>query len=276
MNKDSGKYLHKYYKKKILSFLTNLHKLIATNDPEIIHKLRVDIKKIKMLFNFLEILMPKKFNAEKQSEIFENIFKQAGEIRETQINRIYINHRKLPASKILPYLEFINKKEKKYKSRFLNELTGFQTKEITKQNIIIKKISKKINKEKIIEKLQELIFDKVYKTKKMLYDPENKNLHKVRKDLKSISFLSNLLFKFSPARELQQFLKSLKDGEEAVGSWHDRIIFEESLRKFIKSKQIKSDREKVFFVKLLNLIKEENKKEILPIIKKIRRTLTNQ
>ena len=78
------KQLHKYGNKRFIFLNARLKKYNRHAKPEQLHKVRVELKKIRTLFNFLGF-GSKKFNAYKNYKPLKHIFKKAGRIRDADV-----------------------------------------------------------------------------------------------------------------------------------------------------------------------------------------------
>jgi CHAD domain-containing protein len=263
MDNNFGKYLHHYYKKRIRSILIGMDKIKKKYNAEAIHQLRVDIKKVKVLFQLFELTDPKNFKAKEYKSIFKNIFKLAGKIRELQIIEQYHS----PVFKVPLYKEFIEKKGKKYRHKLKKEIAGFDTKKENRLEHEIKKMCEKSSKEMIIKRSGSFIAYRIDKINEVLCNTVAKDLHKARKHLKGITLLSSIVLKLKGDKEPGQSLRRLTKTEKSIGGWHDRLIFEKSLNKFLKKKQLNSGKEASLLKNRLTEISKKNQKEI-PVIKK--------
>src|ERR1044071_5540829 len=77
------KRLQKFLFKRCQKICDHLQVFCATNDPEELHQLRVEIKKINALIFLLHTCSPKRIEAYK---FIKKIFRQAGRIRSSQVN----------------------------------------------------------------------------------------------------------------------------------------------------------------------------------------------
>ena len=272
-NISENNHLFEYYKEKIHPILISVKDIVHIHSVEDIHRLRVDLKKVKALFYLFEIAAPKKFNADKHYAIFEQIFNQAGKIREALINQICLDEYKLPDSTVLSFKKFLNRKEKKSKRKFSNLIVEFNNKKINDVDEEVKKLCKNISNDKILKHSSVFISKKIKKIKNVPEVPDNKTLHNVRKNLKSISAVSALLYSLDPTKELKTSQGKIKKAETLIGDWHDQIVFEKSLHEFLKSEKNQSDETLLPLQKLLKILEVKNQKEAKSITKKIQTAL---
>jgi len=272
-NNSENKQLFEYYIEKIHPILISVKDIVHIHSADDIHKLRVDLKKIKALFYLFEIAEPKKFNADKHYAIFEHIFDQAGKIREAQMNQFCLDKYKLADSTVLPFKKFLNRKEKKSKRKFSNLIVEFNNKKINDVDHEVKKLCHNISNDKILKHSSVFISKKIKKIKNIPEVPDNKTLHNVRKNLKSISAISSLLYSLDPSKKLAASQIRIKKAETLIGDWHDQIVFEQSLNEFFKRKKNESDEALLPLQKLLKNMEIKNQKVAKSIAKKIQTAL---
>lgn len=123
--KDLNKYLKKRNK--------NIEKLLSTPrlkcTPEIFHYLRVEIKKLRTLFSLLKSSV--KYDQKKKEKPFRKVFKQAGIVREIQVEQEMLQR--------YFTVDFLNDYRKKLKERKSKELRKY----IETVNSQIQKIQKR-------------------------------------------------------------------------------------------------------------------------------------
>jgi len=267
------KYLFEYYRNKIHPVLLSVKDTVHIHSADDIHKLRVNLKKIKTLFALFEIVAPKKFKADKSYTLFEEIFEQAGKIREAQMNRICIDTYKLPESSVVLYHKFLERKEKKAKKQFSSLITDLKDKKIIELDAEIEKLCSKTSTESILNHSQNFIFRKIKNSKNIPEHPDNKTLHKVRKNLKSVSAISTLLHAIEADAELEVAQESIKKAEDMIGDWHDTIVLESSLHTFLKHKKYEANDSLKPLINVLTKLQHQNKLEARNITTEIKTIL---
>jgi CHAD domain-containing protein len=78
------KRLTTYTTKRFKNLTLQLKSYAHIQDPEVLHEIRVEVKKIKVVLNLIGFSV-KKFNAHKHFIPFRTIFRQAGKIREPEV-----------------------------------------------------------------------------------------------------------------------------------------------------------------------------------------------
>lgn len=194
-----------YCLKKIEKELTALKK---HQKPESFHQLRVQIKKLRALFHFIQSI----YSYPGGIIVLKSLFKKAGEIRELQINRKLLQELHNPPSAMIIDLE---RKEKSYKKTFVKNIPAY-TDIIKRLSITFdaplylpkKKIVRKFFKKQIRKAVQE--FNKGSK----------KSLHQLRTELKTLMYVYKAL-PDNVQKSLNLDEPHINKLQEKLGLWHD-------------------------------------------------------
>jgi CHAD domain len=213
--------LRTYYHRQIDTIDSILQKQGHPFTPEDFHILRLSIKKIKAILSFLRFYDPD-FRKEKYFEPFETIFRQAGEVREIQIQQTLLNSY---ASN--PLLE-------KYFAALAANLLLHQA---NFSDLIDRKLRKKIksNARKVdafFRKAASRLMDQYLKDERSRIDQllkadklQKKEVHALRKQIKDIYYLQKI---FQPRNKR---LVIADEFQEMLGQWHDyRVIARDLLK----------------------------------------------
>ncbi|HVM89849.1 MAG TPA: CHAD domain-containing protein [Puia sp.] len=219
----AGNKLKKYIEKRyslIDSFFSKPKQKFVAEDY---HRLRVEIKKMNAAFKLISYCA-KKFNRKKYDKLYRDIFKQAGKIREMQMQ------------------ESVLKKFKLYKTLkgFILEGKQLQKAESAKFFALVKyrKATKlRRNKNQITSFLKQLNKDCIEgffikQRKKINAVSGKKNLtpaeiHKLRKLIKDFRYMWKLFF---PERSTSSRIDFLT---ELIGKWHDYDVVGKNLHNAI-------------------------------------------
>ncbi len=183
-------------------------------DPEALHKLRVEVKKMKAML----LLQSGSSAVDKFAGEFleiRNVFKKAGKIREAEINlkllkAHHISDKKLKRSqgeRVEKKGEKFSRKAGDYRKRIEKSATVFIPKFKT---IPLGKIQRLFNSElRQLSRLTQVRMGTV-------------QLHNFRKKLKNLIY-SNALLPEAAAKKMKLNVVFLKKLEDTIGSWHDVI-----------------------------------------------------
>ena len=209
------------YLKKIREKITGLLKKSPNKfEDEDFHKLRVEIKKLKAVAGFIEF-SDNHFSKRTQLKPFSKIYKQAGKIRELQLQHSFLE--KHDDFLIEDYLQELLKKIEKEKKKFASLLTTQSSKKIKKSTKKAEIFLKRTNDNDAIrftnnEKRKIASLIKGLPLKK-------ENAHKLRKILKE-DFYNRKRTNW-PSRKINQE----DDFLQLLGSWHDSVVLSDQLEK---------------------------------------------
>ena len=200
--------LKKYALKRLYRLKHLLRSVKFTDDVEVLHAIRVEIKKIKAILRLIEF-SKKNFNAHHNFIPLRNIFRKAGVIREPLVFHQLLN-RYTVESTIDELLLFPS----------LKPISGFRknTTEYLKSVKKIKKVIllkiKNIGRQVVRNYLNKL----KKKIEKRLYPiPDPSTLHTTRKVLKEFLYLSAIF-----ERKRNSISPFFEECSERIGQWHDK------------------------------------------------------
>jgi CHAD domain-containing protein len=234
----TGDLLYHYYEKRNASFLLNINKAGITATEGDIHKARIDLKKIFALFEFFKMIGVDKLKIKEPQKIFNAVFAVAGKIRENQMNFLYIEHLVENDTLLQLFSKYLENNSKKKIKRFIQSIIRVDEKRLAKIRRTIKKICRNIDIEKIIQKCDVFFQLHAAKIKKYrLKSDETENIHKIRKEMKKISAIADLLNLLRVDGLMENLIPALIKTELLIGEWHDRIVLNKSLERFIKANE---------------------------------------
>jgi CHAD domain-containing protein len=227
----SDQKLIKYFlkhKKEILNLLDRPAKLYTALHY---HKLRVEIKKLEALFRLIRA-GNKKFHKAKSGNLLKDIFKQAGKIREIQLEQAMLKKKKamhgltsyyslLNIELQQEHLRFAWIKNKDWIRHVKKRLTATETYFSEIEN---KSVKNHIHKEE--NKIRDLLHVKRLKPGQV---------HKLRKRMKAWYYNSkslNMDDKKNRFNRIKQFM-------EQLGKWHDYRVLDDRLQKAISENKLK-------------------------------------
>lgn len=186
----------------------NLSSYAKEQKPEYLHKLRLDIKKIRAVFSFANKVYDEKFDAGNLKPLFQ----KAGSIREIHINiELLMKNPDSPAG-LIPLLK---EKENILVREFLEEdnqyhklISDFKEQVNLPEKLPAKKkIQKHFNKEQ-------------KKAVKMLDDIDSEGLHEYRIKIKKLLYAFNSLPK-KLRNKIQLNKATINKQQKKLGKWHD-------------------------------------------------------
>ncbi|HEX8059526.1 MAG TPA: CHAD domain-containing protein [Cyclobacteriaceae bacterium] len=193
-----------FYNKRIRNIACILDLRSGDFTDETVHKLRVEIKKIKAVFKLASEIKGK-FNDKKYLKPFADLFRTAGNLRALQMDRKLI-----PASG--GYTDALKYQETKARNDLLETIQSQRIEFPPRQKKLInilKSISEKDIRKQLVR--DTVALRNVFKTRTSKED----QLHAVRKKLKGFYLLTKKSWPKKTAEELSAFI-------DLLGKWHDR------------------------------------------------------
>lgn len=268
-------HLKQYFDKQYLRFV-NLYKECKENyDIEVVHDMRVCMKKIKAFLLFIEALEPDSISAKTLLVNFKKLYKKAGSIRDIQMQKVIaLQFEKDLDTVFTDYINYLNKKEKKAIKVFENKKWIYDPEQ--DYNHLREKINKVLDKqsEEAFLKIGESCFLKKHEELKKLIKGKltTKRMHTVRIKLKQFSYLLRLWQSKESDRNIFPFERTeLQEIETKLGNWHDLVVAQDLLNNFFDTS---SNEEAISLHYAILALKIRNNraallKEIKPLLKQV-------
>ncbi|MCF6241311.1 MAG: CHAD domain-containing protein [Bacteroidales bacterium] len=213
-------YIHK------TNFENNLKIVAQTAPEEAIHDMRVSIKRLRLLYKFMDYCFDKQFKAVKKSKSLSKVFKSAANLRDIQIQTKLIEdiEEKLNI-KLSEWIIRNNEKEKTEIERLKNYLKKYNYFKLEKQFV---------KSEHLLEvKLKEtkadfnILINKYFNNRlekiALLLNQDKIDYHKIRKRIKEPTYLTEIIN--INTGNVPEKLILLKKLGKLLGDWHDIEVF---------------------------------------------------
>lgn len=218
------KVLTKYIDNRVRALNVILEKPRSRYTPGTFHQLRVEIKKLNAVFDLLKYCS-KDFNRKKTIKPFKLIFRQAGKVRELQLEETLLKKYQINNS-LSNYLTILKYRRLKARDVFFTlvneEFTSLLNKRIQKISPFLSGVkTKRVNK----------YLDQQTKNIKKLIRKNNllpEQLHELRIKLKMLNYNRKSL-SLEPQHQKKDALPLL------LGKWHDLQVMCEHLQKTIET-----------------------------------------
>ncbi|MBK9254410.1 MAG: CHAD domain-containing protein [Saprospiraceae bacterium] len=200
--------LNNYVLDLLESLEQNLSDYTSDKKPKHLHNLRVNLKKIKAIFFFIENINKEKHNAIK----LKSLFVQAGKIRE-----IYININLLSTVPHSPERLLTPLKEKE------NILTQQFIKNRLRYSKLINDFREKVCLPEMFQPKKAIIGffkNERKKAKKILRQKDRESLHRYRKKIKQLMYIYNALPK-KMQNKIEWNETEINKQQMKLGDWHD-------------------------------------------------------
>ncbi|WP_372755383.1 CHAD domain-containing protein [Labilibaculum sp.] len=211
--------LSSFYKERFDSFLTNLN-LSKNLNEESIHKLRVDIKNMRSLLLLVEEINLQTKLATKLIKQLRSIFRSTGKLRALQVSKSLLasSNISIPEQISLFLEEEIKNQSKKVSINF----SKFNLPKFKKRVAILYSDLEQIEDSELLLKGDRIIHDELEIVNKLFNSSKGEEYHhEIRKLLKVVKTLENLLLVLSEDERRKQALEIVNTTETNLGNWHD-------------------------------------------------------
>jgi CHAD domain-containing protein len=204
------KALRKFARKRFTRLKELLVSFLEDQRPETLHEVRVEVKRLKAVLNFLQYAEPK-FKAHKAFLPLRKIFREAGAIREQSVVVELLESCGLKESSIRELAPPTANTVHEFIERIPKHVAH-----LPETLDIISRKSKKVSK----KKLRAYHHEQAKKIKRGLYPYLDKpQLHLIRKYMKELAYLEKLT-----GKEENKHTKFFQKAGELIGQWHDKQV----------------------------------------------------
>jgi len=250
------KHLLDYFQKQHQHLEHYLALCFEAPDSEVVHELRVSIKRIRAIFMFTEQLTGNEnFDADVYFKPLRTLFRMAGRIRDVQVQqKLVADYANTLNSAFDLYLEHLDMLEKRSISRFFRDIEQDKVQNnLASMHYIIKNTMSLLMKDDIKTRAFQLLTSQCDELRmKLVNIPDNQELHQMRTIIKQMRYILSVIRKSNPvATGFPVSLACLSDAEVLLGKWHDRIVGAALLSDFRK-KKLKDYKPEMENYKLLN------------------------
>lgn len=206
--------LDKYIRKRFETIQLILEKPRKQFSISTFHQLRVEIKKLNATFELINNCIPK-FKRAKTFKPFRILFKQAGKIRELQVEEALLNNcidNELPFS----VKQHIQNEKKAERAAFFRNMETLSAASLEKAARKVMPFVQKLNGPEV----NRFLSRKHSRIKKLLANPNIKTIeiHELRKELKKYTYMFKCLHD-GKAAKVQ--LSNTDQFMDLLGKWHD-------------------------------------------------------
>jgi hypothetical protein len=208
-----------------------------TSNAGAIHKMRTSMKRLRALFQLMAVLTDGKFNTKKQLKKGRKAFKLVGSIRELQVEEmlVYEYEEKL-GLKFIEYSEYLIEKEQREIIRFKQNLPLEKHDFFNEEDF--NEALKSIDRKEMQLRAQAFIKQKANALLKLNEKAKTtKRIHQSRTILKQVYYLYPILIELSGWHQVLGLTPEVvREKEQQIGNWHDRVNSLHYLHKFFDAK----------------------------------------
>jgi CHAD domain-containing protein len=228
-----------YYNKHRQLILDNLQLSARDDNIDPVHDMRVSFKRLKILLQFLEKLSNGKVIARKENNHFNNFYKISGRLRDLHVQKQLLdNYIEVESKSYNDYFDYLSKGIQKRNIKYQGALADFDT-DFFKTNFdqLFKSILTKVSDQTIIDIAGKILDDKSNAIRQFYQQGhDEKRFHEIRRSMKDIQYLNNMLNDELPIRGYLNIDSSrLTELGQILGSWHDKLTAEKVLSRFVKN-----------------------------------------
>ncbi|MFZ4520282.1 MAG: CHAD domain-containing protein [Bacteroidales bacterium] len=254
-----GEFLFLFYRKRTSSFLAHVYKASITGDSKDIHRARLDVKRIFALYGLFEMLDPAIFKSQGGYKLFRPLYRQAGKIREIQVNYLLLANQQPEADEYSSFFLWLREEERRAIQKFLSLVKKFRESELAGTEKTIEKICHKSSIFKLRAKTIAYIRARAEEVRGLLLkEPNDEEIHKIRKVLKAMATISTLVYSVKSGKWLDQVITSLNKTEMMIGDWHDRVVLINAVDRFLSKNAILPEPEVLSLTNLKQTLIDQN------------------
>ena len=253
-------HLNYYYANEVDLFLEHLASVKTQPNEKTIHELRAEIKKLRSVFQLLEVIAKKEINIKQFASSLKDLFDTTGKIREIQVNQICFTKFKFPQEINDKYKKFLFNRENELGNRLKKTINHFDESVLINSKKQIKKLTGDLNNKKMWDACLFFIKNKTLKIENLLLAGNNPLIiHKIRIQLKSIHTIATFLQKINPKQKNEKTLQLIKQTGTLIGNWHDNLVLINSLERYFIKKENVPENKLPLLLRSINKIELENK-----------------
>ena len=238
MKKSTNKKLKKIYRffyKRIDLFLFHFQNARHTGFISDVHDTRVEMKKLITQIDLLKSQFPEKVFSKEEGRKLKELFRRMGKLREVQVNLKILSQRFSADFRILDFRHHLEQHEKKCLRNFILEAYAFDQEICDRILSEMKLVLKRVDQDRFVKLSKKYIKKKSERIKDLQPGMNDiSNAHLVRKHLKSIAVVQTMIYLLRPDKETLTALTELNRNEKIIGAWHDKMVFLDSLEKYLE------------------------------------------
>jgi CHAD domain-containing protein len=221
------------YKNHHSRFLKDLDAAKGLDETRL-HKVRVEIKNLRVLLDLLAVLTKKKYKSRTVLKQLDPLFKRAGSIRSATLNLKLSQPYK--SAVLVRFRQHLKTQQLDAGQKFLEEIKSFETKKFKQQHKKALEAFRGLKPKKISKGAEEYMRIQFAHVRAGIFDiSDDKVLHQIRKRIKSIRNIGGLLEEIKAEHPFKEELKKVNVTYDKIGQWHDTIELVDHLEDYVDS-----------------------------------------
>jgi CHAD domain-containing protein len=242
---------------------TNSEAAKAGLDVDVLHDLRVGIKRLKALYEVLDPISDGRFDSKSNFADVHFLFKEVGKLRDIQVLKALFAFFAKDADADI-YAKFNNivaDREKLASDELNTALQQFDNKIIGKSLEAANAFLVDISNEDATKLTKKLLKKRFKQIGELLPNKQDEALmHDLRTRVKQVCYIIEILALMQPEKEFTKHPKRLKLAAELLGQWHDHVVLVGELTDFLVEKTDAEDFDAEPYTDLLSLLRADAKK----------------
>ena len=253
----------RYFEDQMETINTNIEAARNGLDIDVLHDLRVGIKRLKALYQVLDPISDGRFDSKTNFEEVYHLFKSVGSLRDIQVLKSLFSF-------------FSKNSNPESVEEFFAQLTENEKSAAEALNLVLKEFNYNIINESMTEanafiedistaeaskQTKKLLKKRFKQIKELLpHKKEDELMHELRTKVKQACYTIEILALMEPDKEFTEHPKRLKLAAELLGQWHDHITLADVLADFLVDKTDIEDFDAEPYTDLLSIVRQDAKK----------------
>jgi CHAD domain-containing protein len=208
-----------------------------------IHQLRISVKKLRSIWTVVD--MTDGGGADKRAyfDLVGNLFREAGFVREAQVNRKLIKRHK--QQYLAAFAEHLKQVEANHVESMLKTLEEFDNTASKHLEKLMVKTLHALEEKQGRDAMTAYISSELDSARHQLSFPkEKRDLHMIRKHIRNVNTQLAILNRFHPNADTRQLKNIIKPFVIGLGDWHDLVVLLDYLSAY--ADQMDSGRSKTY------------------------------
>lgn len=252
-----------YFEEQMEIIETNIEAAKLGLDADVLHDLRVGIKRLKALYQVLDPISEGRFDSKTNFSDIHLLFKEVGKLRDVQVQKSLFSFfaQENADYTYTEFEELLNAREETASDELKLILQQFDNGIIGVSLEAANAFLDDITKEEATNLTKKLLKKRFKQIGELLPNKKDEELmHELRSRIKQACYILEILALMQPEKEFTKHPKRLKLSAELLGQWHDHIVLIAALTDFLVDKTDVEDFDADPYTDLLSVIRADAKK----------------
>ena len=223
-----------YFQKHKLLIEENLLLCKDPEDVEAIHNFRLSVKRLRVLASLSDLISDDVFDAKSSLREINKLFKRSGRLRDLQVTGQLMTGQQ--NKDLEPLIKLFHQRIAKQRVKFEKALDIFHKGSLDEFERKLYGLLQNVSEKKAVA-CGHILLATLKSDIHILFhgSTKEKRLHEIRTKLKDIIYLSNIFDERLPVQDyIHISIERLRELGELAGAWHDCLILEVSLGKYLR------------------------------------------